>query len=222
MGAAVMEIDIAAVPAALDAAGAAAVADSAFVDHTPESAPEGSRGALHGTIAKFGFLPSAMARLAESPAVVAAFGRLMGIWETASLGHLEREVVTLTVAHHAGCEVCMAIHSAILARTNTDRSTLDALRAQTPLADARLEALRSFTNVILTKRGNASDSELGAFFAAGFSREQALDVVLGVGTYTLSTFANRLTRATLDSALDDFAWRADAPALPQAASAQTG
>lgn len=33
-----------------------------------------------------------------------------------------------------------------------------------------------------------------AFIAAGFD-QQALEVVLGIGTYTLSTFANRMTRA---------------------------
>lgn len=181
-----------------------------FVDHTVDSAPEASRSALRATREKFGFVPSAMARLAESPSVVAAFGRLVAIWESASLGHLEREVVTLTVAHYAGCEVCMAIHSSILTRSlpdTADSGTLDALRAQTPLADARLEALRRFTNVILATRGDAPDAELHAFLAAGFSKQQALDVVLGVGTYTLSTFANRLTRATLDAPLAAFAWR---------------
>jgi hypothetical protein len=34
----------------------------------------------------------------------------------------------------------------------------------------------------------------------------ALEVVLGVGTYTLSTYANRLTDAPLDDPLTPFAW----------------
>ena len=118
---------------------------TAFVDHTPETAPEAARPALRAAESKFGFLPSAMARLAESPSVVAAFGRLMQIWETSSLGHVEREVVTLTVAHDSGCEVCMAIHSAILTKTVGDAALLEALRTRSPLADPRLEALRGFT-----------------------------------------------------------------------------
>jgi len=182
--------------------------DLAFVDHTPETAPDASRAALRATATHLGFLPSAMARLAESPAAVAAFGRLMALWDTCSLALVEREVVTLTIAHRAGCEVCVAMHSAIMTRSVSDAPLLAALRAQTPLADARLEALRQFTRAVLASHGGVSDGELRAFLAAGFSRQQALDVVLGVGTYTLTTTANRLTRATLDAPLQPFAWTA--------------
>jgi len=187
-----------------------------FVDHTADTAPEASRPALRAAAGQFGFLPSAMARLAESPSVVAAFGRVMAAWDGCSLGHVEREVVTLTVAHDAGCEVCMAIHSSIVARTVGDRAMLDALRAQTPLADARLEALRTFTRLVLDAKGDVGEPALGAFVGAGFSKQQALDVVLGVGLYTLSTYANRMTRAPLDAPLADFAWTARAPRLAQA------
>jgi len=41
-----------------------------------------------------------------------------------------------------------------------------------------------------------SDAELDAFLAHGYTRQNALEVVLGIGTYTVSTFANRLTRAS--------------------------
>ncbi|CAN5884267.1 carboxymuconolactone decarboxylase family protein [soil metagenome] len=183
--------------------------DLAFVDHTPETAPDASRAALRATAAHLGFLPSAMARLAESPSVTAAFGRLMALWEACSLALVEREVVTLTVAHRAGCEVCVAMHAAIMARAVADAPLLEALRAQRPLADGRLEALRQFTRAVLASHGGVTDAELRAFLAAGFSRQQALDVVLGVGTYTLSTTANRLTRAPLDRPLEPFAWTAE-------------
>lgn len=102
----------------------------------------------------------------------------------------------------------MAIHSAVVAETVGDADLLAALRAQTPLAVARLEALRVFTTVVMNTKGDVGDAALRAFLAAGFSKEQALDVVLGVGTYTLSTYANRLTRAPLDAPLAAFEWRA--------------
>ena len=53
------------------------------------------------------------------------------------------------------------------------------------------------------------DDDWRAFDAAGFGEEQALDVVLGVGVYVLSTFANRATRAELDAPFAPFAWRRD-------------
>jgi hypothetical protein len=39
----------------------------------------------------------------------------------------------------------------------------------------------------------------------------ALDVVLGVGTYTMSTLANRMVRAPLDDQLSQFAWEQPGP-----------
>lgn len=131
-------------------------------------------------------------------------------WIEGFAAHLKRgDTITLLVAHDVGCEVCMAIHSAVMTRTVGDPAMLAALRSKSPLADARLEALRSFTLRVMATKGDSGEPELGAFLAAGFTKENALDVVLGVGTYTLSTYANRLTRAPLDAPLADFAWSGD-------------
>ncbi|NCL75950.1 hypothetical protein [Rhodococcus sp. YH1] len=51
------------------------------------------------------------------------------------------------------------------------------------------------------------DDRWAEFTAAGFTARNALEVVLGVGTFTLSTLANRLTAAELDPPLAPFAWR---------------
>jgi alkylhydroperoxidase family enzyme len=50
------------------------------------------------------------------------------------------------------------------------------------------------------------DDALRAFLASGYTRQNALEVVLGIGTYTMSTLANRLTGAPLDDQLSAFAW----------------
>jgi len=178
-----------------------------FQDHTAETAPEASRPALAATAKKFGFLPSAMARLAESPAVTLAFGRMLGLWEATGFSALEKEVVTMTVAHHTGCEVCMAIHTASTSRAGGSKELVAALRAQTPLAEPKLEALRLFTRELLETKGAASTSALAAFLDAGYTRAEALEVVLGIAAYTLSTYANRLTRAPLDAPFAPYAWK---------------
>jgi alkylhydroperoxidase family enzyme len=70
-----------------------------------------------------------------------------------------------------------------------------ALRAGEQVADPRLAALQQFTHRVMDTTGDVTDADRATFAAAGFTSRQALDVVLGVGAYTLSTFANRLTRA---------------------------
>ena len=50
-----------------------------------------------------------------------------------------------------------------------------------------------------------ADDGLRVFLAHGYTAQNALEVVLGVATYTLSTLANRLTGAPVDERLSQFA-----------------
>ncbi len=49
------------------------------------------------------------------------------------------------------------------------------------------------------------DADLRDFLAYGYTEQNALEVVLGIGAYTLSTLANRLTGAPVDEQLAAFA-----------------
>jgi hypothetical protein len=74
-----------------------------------------------------------------------------------------------------------------------------------PLADPRLQAIRAFTLRVLESAGDVGDDALGDFLAHGYTPSNALEVVLGIGTYTMATLANRLTRAPVDDQLAQFA-----------------
>ncbi|HLL23268.1 MAG TPA: hypothetical protein VK427_14120, partial [Kofleriaceae bacterium] len=113
-----------------------------------------------------------------------------------------------TVKLHNECHYCIAMHSAQLAATHAD--VVAALRAGSALADERLEALRLFTRAMLETRARPDDATHARFTAAGFTDENALDVTLGVGVYTSSTFLNVLTGAELDPAFAAHAWHAPA------------
>lgn len=80
-----------------------------------------------------------------------------------------------------------------------------ALRDATPLRDGSLEALRRFTRQVLDTAGDVGDTALRDFLASGYTTRNALEVVLGIGTYTMSTLANRLTGAPVDEQLAAYA-----------------
>ena len=50
-----------------------------------------------------------------------------------------------------------------------------------PLPDPRLDALAAFTRVMIETRGHVPEPALDAFVAAGFTAEQALEVVAQLG-----------------------------------------
>ncbi|MBB4986185.1 AhpD family alkylhydroperoxidase [Streptomyces sp. SFB5A] len=118
-----------------------------------------------------------------SPETLDGFLRLSAMFESTTLDPHSRETVVLTVAERNQCHLCVDMHEAKMA-------------ALGPAPDAeRLVAVRKFTLQVLASSGAVTDEDLAAFEKAGYTRRNALEVVLGIGAYTLSTFANRLTRA---------------------------
>jgi AhpD family alkylhydroperoxidase len=176
-----------------------------FTRYTAESAPPASRRAMAAVTAKQGYLPAAVALLAESPETLEGFLRISGTFDACTLDPVAREVVIMTVAARNGCHLCTAMHTARLAALGADPALAAALRAAVPLADPRLEAVRAFTLRVIDTAGEAGDESLAGFLGHGFTRRNALEVVLGVGAYTLSTLANRLTGAPVDEELRAFA-----------------
>ncbi len=185
---------------------------SAFPSHTVESAPPAARRTMAAIQDRWGYLPSAVGKLATSPHTLDGFMKLNGIFESCTLDPVAREVLVMTIATRNGCHVCVAIHTQRLTAMAADPSLIAALRDSAPLADPRLEAVRVFTLRVMDTTGDVGEPALRAFLAAGFTTQNALEVVLGIGTYTLSTLANRLIEAALDEPLTPFAWTAPVPA----------
>jgi AhpD family alkylhydroperoxidase len=177
-----------------------------FPEHTFESAPPGSRRFMVATQNHLGYLPAATARWAASPHLLEGFAKLNAIFENGTLDPVARETVVMMIATRNGCHVCVAMHSARLTALGAPPDLIAALRGALPLADKRLEAVRVFTLCVLDTAGDVGDDALRAFLASGYTRQNALEVVLGIGTYTMSTLANRLTGAPLDDQLSAFAW----------------
>ncbi|KOU52775.1 alkylhydroperoxidase [Streptomyces sp. MMG1522] len=174
-----------------------------FPDLTPETAPPGSRRAMEAVTERLGYRPAAIARLAASPHALDGFLKISAIFESCSLDPLSREVLIMTVATRNDCHVCVAMHTAKLTSLDADPALITALRSpgSPALPDERLDAVRRFTLEVITSAGAVDNAALRDFLAYGYSERNALDVVLGIGAYTLSTLANRLTGAPVDAQL---------------------
>jgi alkylhydroperoxidase family enzyme len=81
---------------------------------------------------------------------------------------------------------------------------LAALRGERVFTEERLAALEAFTRSVLDRTGDVEPRVWTRFLAARYSHEQALDIVLGIATYTLSTFTNRLVENPTEGPLREF------------------
>jgi AhpD family alkylhydroperoxidase len=179
-----------------------------FPTHTVDTAPPPARRSLTATAAQFGDVPAAVARLATSPELLNGFLKLSALFETTTLAPLARETLILTIATRNECHFCVAMHTAKLLKLGAPAEVVSALRSSSALPSPELEALRTFVLKVLETTGDVPPADLDAFLAAGYTPQQALEVVLGIGTYTMSTFANRLVAAPLHPSLAEHAWTA--------------
>jgi alkylhydroperoxidase family enzyme len=92
---------------------------------------------------------------------------------------------------------------------------VEALREGTPVADPKLEALRTFTVQVVRERGWVRDDDVQSFLDAGYTRQHILEVILGMAHKVISNYTNHLAKTPVDAAFKEFAW--EKPAADEAA-----
>jgi uncharacterized peroxidase-related enzyme len=183
---------------------------SKFTVYTLETAPEASRPVLEKLKENVGAIPNLAATMAESPALIDAFVTLRGIWQSSSFSPLEREVVAATNAVANQCKYCVAIHSTFALKERIDKEDLAQIREGGSPSEPRLKALSDFAKKMMISRGQLSETDLRQFIEAGFTKSQALEVVVGAAVSVLANFTNHLTDAPLDDFLKPQLWKAAA------------
>lgn len=180
---------------------------SRFIIHTDTSAPEAARAGVQTALANNGYIPNLIGLLANAPTALETYQTVSGINARSSLSLQEREVVQLTAATTHGCTFCVAGHTAIAKnKAQLPERTIEALRLSQAIADPRLNALALFTLAVIQHRGRVDDAGFKDFLAAGFTHQQALEVVLGVSLATLCNFANNLAGTPLNPELEAYRW----------------
>ena len=179
---------------------------TAYAVHTPESAPEMAGDALRTLQAAVGVIPNLAATMAESPALLNGFLALREQYAQTAFSPGEVQVLSLTAAYENDCAWCVAFHSAMAVKEGVDRDAVESLRQGAAPADPRLAALSHFARAMVRNRGGVDRDALQAFFEAGYSKRQALDVVMGTAFSLMANYASHLTRPPLYGFLEPFAW----------------
>jgi AhpD family alkylhydroperoxidase len=177
-----------------------------YIAHTPESAPALAADGLRQLHAAVGLIPNLAATMAESPALLNGFLALRGLYAQTGFTGGEVQVLSLAAAFENDCAWCMAFHTAMALKEGVDRADVDALRRGEAPADPRLAALSAFARSMVRNRGRVDAPAQQAFLAAGYTRRQALDVVMGMAFSLTANYAAHLTQPALDEFLQPHAW----------------
>jgi alkylhydroperoxidase family enzyme len=69
-----------------------------------------------------------------------------------------------------------------------------------PVPDAKLNALVAWVTEVVRERGNVKDKTLQAFIAAGYKKEQVMELLLGIALKTISNYLDHICPTTIDQA----------------------
>lgn len=177
-----------------------------FPSHTLETAPEASKPLLENSQKAFGRLPGLHKVLAESPQAYEGYQVLHKLFAETEFNADELTVVWQTINVEHECHYCVPAHTGIAKMMKVSDEITEALRNETPLPNAKLEALRTFTLHMVRERGNVTEAQMQVFFDAGYSHRAVLDVVLGLAQKTMSNYINHMAQTPVDDVFKPLAW----------------
>jgi len=183
-----------------------------FPSHDETTAPEGSKALLENSKKAFGRLPGLHKVLAESPQAFEGYQILHKLFSETDFDAEELTVVWQAINVENECHYCVPAHTGIAKMMKVSDEISDALRNETALPTAKLEALRTFTVQMIRERGNVSEVQMKAFFDAGYGHRAVLDVILGMAQKTMSNYVNHVAETPVDEVFHPLLWkRGDAP-----------
>ncbi|HEY4291479.1 carboxymuconolactone decarboxylase family protein [Luteibacter sp.] len=143
-----------------------------------------------------GMVPNLYATLAHSEHALGSYLALQNA--KSSITGKAREVVNLVVSQVNGCEYCLAAHTMIGKMGGfTDAQVLE-IRSGRASFDPKLDALAQLVKAMVSLRGKIDDATLDAFFAAGWTKENLVDVIVTVGDKTITNYLHAMTKVPVD------------------------
>ncbi len=160
-----------------------------FTDLTEATAPAAAQPLLAQARSIFGFAPNLAVVMAAEPATLEAYFHALQAFGQTSLSPIEQQIVLMAVSRVNRADYSLAIHAALAAKLGAPANVVKAIGTGTPVSDARLAALRRFTELLTIGRGDIARAELAAFLDAGYDRNAVVAVAFGIAA---KTFANAL------------------------------
>lgn len=174
--------------------------------HTKETAPQESKKLLENSEKAFGSIPNLHGILAEAPGLLEAYQNLHELFSNSSFNNDEITVVWQTINVEHECHYCVPAHTAIAKSMNVADEITEALRNKTKMPSDKLQVLHETTLAVTKNRGNVSQEEINAFYKAGYTQRQLLEIILALSQKVISNYTNHIAETPLDKSFEKFEW----------------
>lgn len=168
---------------------------SQFTVPTRDQVSPASQEAFDGLQKGLGFVPNLYATIAYSANALPKYLAFQGA--KTSLSNKEKEVVNLVVSEVNGCRYCQSAHTTIGKMNGFSDDEILNLRAGHS-SNAKLNALVTIAKDITENKGRVSPANLDAFYAAGYTNGNLVDVIMQVSDKIAMNYLHNLTEIPID------------------------
>ncbi|AYB31575.1 carboxymuconolactone decarboxylase family protein [Chryseolinea soli] len=148
-----------------------------------------------------GFVPNLYAYFAKSETALADYLAFQN--RKSTLRAKEREIVNLVTSQINGCLYCQSAHTVIGKMNGFSDEQIIEIRKGGASFDSKLDALVKFTASVVQNHGRATEESKKAFFEAGYTEANMVDVVIVIGDKIISNYIHNLTQFEIDFPLAD-------------------
>ncbi|UMB52993.1 carboxymuconolactone decarboxylase family protein [Lutibacter sp. A64] len=152
---------------------------------------------IFGNLEKaLGFVPNLYAYFAKNETALGDYLILQN--RTSTLKAKEREIINLVTSQINGCRYCQSAHTQLGKLNGFSEDEILELRAGTASFNSKYDALAKFTASVVENKGKASQTAKNAFFEAGYTEANLIDVVFVVGDKIISNYIHNLADFAID------------------------
>lgn len=153
-------------------------------------------------------IPNIAGVMATSPVLINSLVGLFGSVHGGSFTEAQVQVVLLTDAVTNACTWAVAFHTALALKEGTDAADVRAIRDGRLPKDSKFAALSALAKTMIEKRGRLNDQDVDRFLAAGFGKDQLLEVIAAVAASTITNYTGSITKPALEAPFQAQAWAA--------------
>jgi uncharacterized peroxidase-related enzyme len=175
-----------------------------------ETATGKARGLLETAKRQLGFVPNMYGAMVNEPALFESYATTYALFRAeCGFTPVEQEVILLVISRGNTCDYCVAAHSFVADKmSKVPPEITDAIRDGRPIADAKIQALATFTKIMFDTRGRPSEASVQEFLAAGYREKNILGIILAIGLKTFSNYANHVFHTPVDGVFASRVWKA--------------
>lgn len=173
----------------------------AFTVPTRDEVSETNQGIFDTLKKSIGFVPNLYAYYAKNETALADYLALQN--RKSTLRAKEREVINLVTSQINDCRYCQSAHTVFGKFSGLTEEQILEIRKGSASFDEKLDSLVKFVHSVVTNRGKATAESKAAFFAAGYTEANMIDVIIVVGDKIISNYLHNLTHVEIDWPIAD-------------------